>query len=139
VGGLVPARDARELRGLAAQAGVAARQRVELGLEVLEREGVVQDLDVLLLRGRAQRERREAAEDDAAGDERAAADGRLAEEVGPRAGAAGIDRVGGLLDGAVGVELLEGDEVGHSASGVGWVVTGRGTPCPGGVDHPTAR
>ncbi len=50
----------------------------------------------------------------------------------------GIDRVGGLLDGAVGVERREGDVIGHVSS-VNWVVEHRGLRPPAPPGSPRRR
>ena len=81
VGQLVVADGRREREQLAGQRAAGDGLHVELGLQVLEQEREVQDRAVLARRRLAERERRQAADQQPSGGERAAADGRAAEQI----------------------------------------------------------
>ena len=110
VGGLVRLHDLGHGEVLARQAGLRDGLLVELVLEVLERQRVVQDLDVLLLRRGAQRDAGETAQQHAASQGGRATEGGLAEEVGA---AVTGDGLFGLADGAVLVYDVQLHQIGH--------------------------
>ena len=110
--GLVRRDDAGERVRVAGEVALRDGLRVELGLEVLERQREVEDRDVARRNRRSRRKRRQRAHDGTAADDGACAEAGLAQK---RCARGGIDVLRGLLDGAVAVHVFERPEIGHVA------------------------
>ena len=103
--GLVVRDGLRELHGLAGELAAGDGLRVEGGLEVLEREREVEDVDVARRgpRRAGERARGQRAQERAAAEQRAAAEHDAAQSVATRDAGA----LGSLLQRAVGVDLAQ--------------------------------